>query len=153
MVRRSVVSGEVLAVLHLHLWWFYYLNCPLTDLFVSFFSSSKVERSCGQTVKDRHDFSIILCQLYLLHHQNTSRRTSNFLWVFFRTPQVDPFVKFYCIVNILVRPNLNRWSGFDVLIIFGVKFWWFSFIWNLSSPSGSWVKLHSAKGSFFWDTL
>ena len=41
----------------------------------------KVERSCGQTVKDRHDFSIVLCQLYLLDHQITSRRTSEiFFW-------------------------------------------------------------------------
>ena len=48
-------------------------------------------------------------------------------FVFFGTPQVDPFVKFYCMFNALVRPNLKRWTGFDVLIIFGVKFWWFSF--------------------------
>ena len=44
---------------------------------------------------------------------------------FFWHPQLDPFVKFYCIFNALVRPNLQRWTGFDVLIIFGVKFWWF----------------------------
>ena len=36
----------------------------------------KVELSCGQTVKDKFDFSIVLSQLYLLHHQNTSRWTS-----------------------------------------------------------------------------
>ena len=82
----------------------------------------KVERSCGQTVKDRHDCSIVLCQLYLLDHQITSRRTSEIFLVFFGTPQVDPFVKFYCMFNALVRPNLKRWTGFDVLIIFGVKF-------------------------------
>ena len=45
-----------------------------------------------------------------------------FFLVFFGTPQVDPFVKFYCMFNALVRPNLKRWTGFDVLIIFGVKF-------------------------------
>ena len=50
--------------------------------FVSFFSS-KVERLRGQTIKDRNDFSILLCQLYLLHHQNTSRRTSELFQVFF----------------------------------------------------------------------
>ena len=33
----------------------------------------KVELSCGQTVKDKFDFSIVLSQLYLLHHQNASR--------------------------------------------------------------------------------
>ena len=86
------------------------------------FFSSKVEHSCGQTIKDRHDFSIVLCQLYLLDHQNPSRRTSEFFLVFFGTLQVDPFVKFYCIFNALVQPNLRRWTGFDVPIIFGVKF-------------------------------
>ena len=36
----------------------------------------KVELSCGQTVKDKFDFSIVLSQLYLLDHQNTSCWTS-----------------------------------------------------------------------------
>ena len=52
---------------------------------VTFFSS-KVERSCGQTVKDRHDFSIVLCQLYLLDHQITSRRTSEIFFGIFWHP-------------------------------------------------------------------
>ena len=43
--------------------------------FVSFFFL-KVELSCGQTVKDKFDFSIVLSQLYLLDHQNTSCWTS-----------------------------------------------------------------------------
>ena len=46
----------------------------------------KVERSCGQTVKDRHDFSIVLCQLYLLDHQITSRRTSEIFFGIFWHP-------------------------------------------------------------------
>ena len=50
----------------------------------------KVERSCGQTVKDRHDFSIVLCQLYLLDHQNTSRRTSEFFFGIFWHPSSWP---------------------------------------------------------------
>ena len=54
-------------------------------LFVSLFFL-KVERSCGQTVKDRHDFSIVLCQLYLLDHQITSRRTSEIFFGIFWHP-------------------------------------------------------------------
>ena len=54
--------------------------------------------------------------------------------VFFCTPQVDPFVKFYCIFNALVRQNLQRWTGFDLLIILGVKFWWISFFLEPLSP-------------------
>ena len=107
-------------MLKIHIW----VSFPRTGkmAFSCHFFSSKVERLCGQTVKDRHDFSIVLCQLYLLDHQITSRRTSEIFLVFFGTPQVDPFVKFYCMFNALVRPNLKRWTGFDVLIIFGVKF-------------------------------
>ena len=41
---------------------------------------------------------------------------------FFWHLQLDPFVKFYCIFNALVRQNLLRWTGFDLLIISGVKF-------------------------------
>ena len=41
---------------------------------------------------------------------------------FFRHPQLDLLVKFYCIFNALVRQNLQRWTGFDLLIISGVKF-------------------------------
>ena len=29
-----------------------------------------------------------------------------------RYPQVDPFVKFYCYFNALVRPNLHSWTRF-----------------------------------------
>ena len=43
-------------------------------------------------------------------------------FVFFGTPQVGPFVKFECIFYALVRTNLQRWTGFEVLLIFGVKF-------------------------------
>ena len=50
----------------------------------------KVERSCGQTVKDRHDFSIVLCQLYLLDHQITSRRTSEIFFGIFWHPSSWP---------------------------------------------------------------
>ena len=46
----------------------------------------KVERSCGQTVRDKHDFSIVLCQLYLLDHQITSRRTSEIFFGIFWHP-------------------------------------------------------------------
>ena len=54
---------------------------------------------------------------------------------FLRHPQLGPYFKFYCYFNALVRPNLQSWTGFDLLIISGVKFWWFSFLavtWQLN---------------------
>ena len=42
-------------------------------------------------------------------------------------PEVDPFFKFYSYFNAVAQPNLHCWTGFDFLIIFLVKFWWFSF--------------------------
>ena len=36
---------------------------------------------------------------------------------FLRNPQLDPFVKFYCNFNALMRLNLQRWTGFDLLKI------------------------------------
>ncbi len=43
-----------------------------------------------------------------------------------RDPEVDPFIKFYSYFNDVAQPNLHSWIGFDLLIIFLVKFWWFS---------------------------
>ena len=51
----------------------------------------------------------------------------NFFFNFLFLTQNLIFRQFYCIFNALVRPNLQRWTGFDLLIILGVKFWWFSF--------------------------
>ena len=42
-------------------------------------------------------------------------------------PQLDLFLKLCCYFNALVRPNLQGWTSFDLLIIPGVKFWGFSF--------------------------
>ena len=54
-----------------------WVSFPRTgEMAISHLFFLKVERSCGQTVKDKFDFSIVLSQLYLLHHQNTSRWTS-----------------------------------------------------------------------------
>ena len=76
------------------------------------------------TKPDEIDFivQLILAICDFLIAETSSFDLRNFFLVFFGTPQVDPFVKFYCIFNALVRPNLKRWTGFDVLIIFGVKF-------------------------------
>ena len=52
------------------------------------------------------------------------------------TPVFALLSDFWVKIRALVRPNRQRWTGFDLLIIFLVKFWWFSFFWNLSSPSG-----------------
>ena len=52
-------------------------------------------------------------------------------------PQLDPILKFYCYFNALVLPNMMRWTWFDLLIISGVKFWWFSFFYFLERTSGS----------------
>ena len=54
-------------------------------------------------------------------------------------PQLDPILKFYCYFNSLVLPNMMRWTWFDLLIISGVKFWWFSFFYFLERTSGSQV--------------
>ena len=37
------------------------------------------------------------------------------------------FEKFYSYFNAVAQPNLHCWAGFDLLIIFLVKFWLFSF--------------------------
>ena len=67
-------------------------------------------------------FQLILANWVFKPPETPHPGLGNFSLVFFGTPQVDPFVKFYCMFNALVRPNLKRWTGFDVLIIFGVKF-------------------------------
>ena len=59
--------------------------------------------------------------------------------VIFATPVLAQLSHFWGKNRAPVRPNFQRWTGFDLLIILGVKFWWFSFFWNLSSPSGSGV--------------
>ena len=42
-------------------------------------------------------------------------------------PQLDLIIKFCYNFNALLRPNLQGWTWFDLLIISGVKFWGFSF--------------------------
>ena len=42
-------------------------------------------------------------------------------------PEVDQFFKFYSYFNAVAQPNLHCWTGFSFIIIFLVKFWWFSF--------------------------
>ena len=37
------------------------------------------------------------------------------------------FSNFWVKIGALVRPHLSSWTGFDLPIISGVKFWWFSF--------------------------
>ena len=43
------------------------------------------------------------------------------------TPVFALLSDFWVKIRALVRPNRQRWTGFDLLIIFLVKFWWFSF--------------------------
>ena len=43
------------------------------------------------------------------------------------TPVFALLSDFWVKIRALVRPNRQRWTGFDFLIISGVKFWWFSF--------------------------
>ena len=43
------------------------------------------------------------------------------------TPVFAILIDFCVKIRALVRPNRQRWTGFDLLIISGVKFWWFSF--------------------------
>ena len=47
---------------------------------------------------------------------------------------------FWVKIRVLVRPHLWSWTGFDLLIILGVKFWWFSFFYFPSRSSGNWSR-------------
>ena len=51
----------------------------------------------------------------------------NVFLVFFGTPVLAQLSHFWGENKAPVRPNLQRWTGFDLLIILPVKFWWFSF--------------------------
>ena len=42
------------------------------------------------------------------------------------TPVLALMSHFWVKIRAPVRPNLQRWTWFDLLIILGVKFWWFS---------------------------
>ena len=46
----------------------------------------------------------------------------NFFGVPFSTPVFALFSDFWVKIRALVRPNRERWTGFDLLIISGVKF-------------------------------
>ena len=54
----------------------------------------KVERSCGQTVKDRFDFSIDLGQLCLEHPRNTFVWPQKIFWSRVQYPYFSPFEPF-----------------------------------------------------------
>ena len=54
----------------------------------------KVERSCGQTVKDRFDFSIDLGQLCLEHPRNTFVWPQKKIWSRVQHPYFNPFEPF-----------------------------------------------------------
>ena len=82
----------------------------------------KVERSCGQTVKDRFDFSIDLGQLCLVHPRNTFVWPQKNFWSRSQHPYFSTLSHFWVKIRALMRPNLQGWTGFDLLIILGVKF-------------------------------
>ena len=50
-----------------------------------------------------------------------------FFWIFKNFVFLPQNQVFSAIFDALVRPNRQSWTGFDLLIILGVKFWWFSF--------------------------
>ena len=47
---------------------------------------------------------------------------------------------FWVEIRAFSRPHVWSWTGFDLLTISGVKFWWFSFFYFLSRPSRTRVR-------------
>ena len=48
------------------------------------------------------------------------------------TPDFALLSHFWVKIRAVVRQNLPRWTGFDLLRVFWVKFWWFSFFFKSS---------------------
>ena len=83
------------------------------------------------TVTKRFDF-FKFSQLFWRDYVRCSLKILSFtLQKFFGVPCSTPVFAllsdFWVKIRALVRPNRQRWTGFDLLIIFLVKFWWFSF--------------------------
>ena len=84
----------------------------------NFFS---LELYCDQTVLFFQVFSIVLKSFCPLQSKNTFVLVLALFFLFlkkyFFCPKIKFFGQIYCIFNVLVRPNLQRWTGFDLLII------------------------------------
>ena len=82
----------------------------------------EVEPSCGQTVKDMFFFSIDIRIIGILHSRNTLTYTQTIFGVPCSTPVFARLSDFWVKIKALVQSNRQRWTGFDLLIISGVKF-------------------------------
>ena len=95
----------------------------------------KVEGSYGQTKRFWWLPAICTDLSWLVHASEVALDPSFQIKPLLGHPELDPFFKFYCYFNALVRPNLQRWTEFGLLIIFWLNSDDFPFFYFHSSPS------------------
>ena len=102
----------------LHIWVVFPRTGKMSKICHNFFS---LELYCDQTVLFFQVFSIVLKSFCPLQSKNTFVLVLALFFLFlkkyFFCPKIKFFGQIYCIFNVLVRPNLQRWTGFDLLII------------------------------------
>ena len=116
----------------MHIWVSF---CRTGKMSVKRHSFLKVEGLYGKTKRFWWLPAICTDLSWLVHASEVALDPSFQIKPLLGHPELDPFFKFYCYFNALVRPNLQRWTEFGLLIIFLVNFWWFSFFYFHSSPS------------------
>ena len=78
--------------------------------------------------------SIVPWSLCLVHPKTLYSGLWNFFGVPLSTPTFALLSHFWVKIRAPLLPNLQSSVGFELLIISGVKFWWFSFLITISSP-------------------
>ena len=85
-----------------------------------FFSKQKATVAKPMDFDDFYRFVLTNHDLFMVRKSilTLSIQKKHVFWY----PEVDPFFKFYSYFNAVAQPNLHCWTGFDLLIIFLVKF-------------------------------
>ena len=108
---------------YIYIWVIFPRTGKMSKICLNFF----LKLHCDKTVWFFKVFSTVLKRLCPLESQNTFVYPSKIFGVPCSTPVFALLSDFWVKIRALVRPNRQRWTGFDLLIISGVKFWWFSF--------------------------